>query len=104
MKQSEIGIAQLAFIDFRFNLVDYLPYMYTYEFHLTSKKPEATASYDTIIRPFDKYVWTFMFVCIYTQFLLLRVMQQLYNQVTGMKNPKNFIYEGNVQDNIKFVS
>ena len=82
--------------DFGFKLVDFLPHMYTREFYFMSKKPEETGTYDTIIIPFDKYVWVFMFVCIYMQFLLLRVMQTLYNQVTGTKSHKNFIYEGNV--------
>ena len=102
VKQSEIGIAPMPY-EFGFKLVDYLPHMYTHEFPFLSKKPVETDTYDTIIKPFDKYVWIFMFVCIFMQFLLLRVLQQLYNQVTGTKNPKNFIYEGNVQDSIYVI-
>ena len=86
----------MAFEESRFKLVDYLPHMYTYEFYFGSKKPDQITTYDTIIIPFDKYVWTFMFVCICTQFLLLVLMQQLYNNVTGTQNPDNFIYEGNI--------
>ena len=68
--------------------------MYMFESFLATKKPEAIASYDSIIIPFDKYVWSFTFGCIIVQFLLLVVMQYLYSHVTGTKFRKDFIYEG----------
>ena len=96
MKQSELGIFQITLEDYRLRLIDYLPPMYTVEFYLNSKKPRATTTYDTIIIPFDKYVWTFMMVCIFTQFLLLVLMQRLYNNATGTEYLNNFIYEGDI--------
>ena len=95
MKQSELGIGQIAIEDYRFKSVDYLPTMYTSELFLMSQKPREIASYDTIILPFDKFVWAFMFGCICAQFLLLIVMQELYSTVTRTRNPDDFIYEGN---------
>ena len=102
MKESELGIFQITFEDYRLMLIDYLPHMYTIEFYLTSKKPRPTTTYDTIVIPFDKYVWTFMIVCILTQFLLLVLMQQLYNNVTGTENQYNlqYLYEGNISTNL----
>ena len=102
LKESELGIFQITYEDYRLMLIDYLPHMYTIEFYLTSKKPRPTTTYDTIVIPFDKYVWTFMIVCILTQFLLLVLMQQLYNNVTGTENQYNlqYLYEGNISTNL----
>ena len=104
LKQSELGIFQITFEDYRLMLIDYLPHMYTIEFYLNSQKPRSTTTYDTIVIPFDKYVWTFMIVCICTQFLLLVLMQQLYNNATGTENQDNlqYLYEGNIWNNITF--
>ena len=63
-------------------------------FFIASQKPKAISSYDSIIIPFDKYVWFFTFVCICAQLLLLVIMQHLYSHVTGMKYKNDFIYEG----------
>ena len=94
MKQSELGIGQMIFKYYRFKLVDFLPPMYTDEIFLASRKPKETTSYDTIIIPYDKYVWYFIFGCICAQFLFLVIMQHLYSNVTGTRNPNDFIYEG----------
>ena len=93
-KQSELGIGQIAFKDYRFKMVDYLPPMYTFESRLLSRKPDEITSYDTIIIPFDKYVWSFTFGSIFAQFLLLVIMQHLYSKVTGARITIDFIYEG----------
>ena len=96
VKQSELGIGQLALEEYRVKLVDYLTSMYTYDFYFGSKKPEELTTFDTIIIPFDKYIWAFMFSCISAQFLLLVLMQQIYSTVTGTRNSIDFIYEGNL--------
>ena len=94
MKQSELGIGQTTMEENRFKLVDYLPPMYPSGLLFASKKPRELATYDSIVIPFDKYVWAFMFGCICAQFLLLVLMQQLYSIVAGTRNSIDFIYEG----------
>ena len=89
-----MGIGQINLADYRYGIVDYLPAMNMFEYVMGSKKPEEIASYDTIIIPFDKYVWSFIFGCMCAQFLLLVIMQHLYSNVTGTSNPTDFIYEG----------
>ena len=96
MKQSELGIGQTSIDITRYKLVDYLPPMYTLEIFFASKKPGELATFDSIVIPFDKYVWAFMFGCICAQFLLLVLMQQLYSIVAGTRNSIDFIYEGYV--------
>ena len=61
---------------------------------LVSRKPKEIATYDTIVIPFDKYVWSFTLGCIITQFLLLVMMQNLWSFVTGTNKPHDFVFEG----------
>ena len=94
MKQCELGIGQIYYESYRFKLVDYLPPMYRSAELLLSQKPKEVISYDTIVIPFDKYLWFFMLGCMCAQFLVLVKMQQLYSRVTGKAIPKDLIYEG----------
>ena len=94
MKQSELGIGQTSINHDRYKLIDYLPPMSTFFDFLCSKKPEEITTYDTIIIPFDKYVWLFMLGCICAQFLLLVGMQYLYSNATKTSSPEDFIFEG----------
>ena len=105
-KQSELGIGQSELTHDRFKLVDFLPPMSANAYFITSQKPKAITTYDTITIPFDKYVWSFTFGCIFAQFILLVIMQQLYSHVTGKKNKNDYIYEGNldISSYIKILS
>ena len=84
----------MHFTDYRYKFVEFLPAMYLDETILASKKPKEITSYDTIIIPFDKYVWSFTLACIITQFLLLIMMQTLWSSVTGTSRPRDFVFEG----------
>ena len=101
MKQCELGIGQTYYESYRFKLVDYLPSMYSSDEFLLSQRPKEIISYDTIVIPFDKYVWLFMLGCMCAQFLLLVKMQYLYSSLTGKGSPKDFIYEGTLLNDIQ---
>ena len=94
VKQSELGIGNTDLQDYRFKVVNFLPAMYVYGTMLCSQKPKEITSYDTIVIPFDNYVWCFTFSCIITQFLLLVTMQNLWSHVRGTHNPADYIFEG----------
>ena len=100
-KESELGVGQTTFMDQTFELVDFSPAMYMSERFIASKKPTEVMSYDTIIIPYDKYVWLCTCGCICTQFLLLIAMQYLYSHVTETRNPNDFIYEGTYYRNLQ---
>ena len=68
--------------------------MYSDEVFIATKRPEAIASYDAIVIPFDRYVWFFTFGCIVAQFVLLVAMQNLWSILTDTSNPKDFLFEG----------
>ena len=93
-KQTELGIGQAVFTHHRYKFVDFMPAMYQIELVMGSQKPKEITSYNTILIPFDKYVWSFTFCCIITQFLLLIMMQNRWSNATGTSNPKDFVFEG----------
>ena len=97
-KHSEMGIGLVSMNHYRFMLVDFLPPMDTNTWFIATQKPNEIASFDSIVIPFDKYVWLFTFVCICAQFLLLVIMQNVYSHVTGIKNPNDYVYEGNKEE------
>ena len=68
--------------------------MYHHSFNLISAKPEQIHVYDTIINPFDNYIWCFTFMCIGLQFVLLCIMQHLWCQLSGEIRDTDFVYEG----------
>ena len=92
-KQSELGIGQMNFADYRYKVVEYLPAMFTFEYIIHSKTPGIIASYDTIIIPFDGYVWLFTTISMIAQFLVLSFMQSIWPRISG-KNSKNYNFEG----------
>ena len=94
-KQSELGIGQPNFADYRYMIVDYLPAMSMYEYIMGSKKPQEIISYDTIIYPMDAYVWLFVLISSLAQFILLHIAQNIWSYSSNLKNPVDHIFEGN---------
>ena len=93
-QQTELGIGQTSFSDYRYSFVDFMPAMYKGGTIMASQRPKEITSYDTIVIPFDKYVWFFTLGCIITQFLLLGMMQIIWSSVTGTRRPRDFVFEG----------
>ena len=76
-------------------MVDYLPAMYMLELFMQSKKPGQIAAYDTIFFPFDVGTWIFTIVSLVGMFSVLLVMQNIWSKLSGKKNTKDYIFEGN---------
>ena len=68
--------------------------MYMYEYIMRSKRPDQIATYDTIVYPFDTYIWIFIIISMMAQFLALFVIQNVWSFVSGNSNPKDYIFEG----------
>ena len=58
-KRSEIGIGQRDFSGHLNDIVDYVDPMFVNEYVFVTARARETFSYETIIRPYDKYVWAF---------------------------------------------
>ena len=93
-KQSELGIGQANLADYRYEVVDFLPPMYFYEYIFKSKRPDQIATYDTIVYPFDAYIWILISLSMTTHFLALFVMQNVWYITSGAKKPRDYIFEG----------
>ena len=68
--------------------------MFMYEYIMHGKKPGEIASYDTIVYPFDEYVWLFTIISMMTQFLALHCMQTFWSMISGLSNSRDYIFEG----------
>ena len=93
-KQCEIGMGQMFFALYRYKVVDYLHYMYEHPYPMFSQKPREIVSYDTIIYPFDNYVWAFTLCMIAAQFTLLIIIQNAWSIASGKPNPQDYIFQG----------
>ena len=89
-----MGIGQPPLKHYRYKIVDYLPYMYEHQFIITSGQPREIVSYNSILDPFDAYVWGFSVSIIIAEFILLIVMQNLWSIVSAKPNPHDYIYQG----------
>ena len=61
---------------------------------MKSKRPGEIATYDTIVYPFDAYIWILIIVSMMAQFLALFVIQNVWAFMSGDSNPKDYIFEG----------
>ena len=75
-------------------MVDFLPAMYMYEYIMKSKRPDEIATYDTIVYPFDAYIWILITISMMAQFFALFVIQNVWSSTSGNSNPKDYIFEG----------
>ena len=93
-KQSEIGMGQTQLALYRYKVVDYLHYMHEYPYVMFSRKPTEIVSYDSIIYPFDTYVWALTWIMITSQFILLVSLQNVWAIASGNTNPRDYIFQG----------
>ena len=68
--------------------------MHMYEYIMKSKKPHEIATYDTIVYPYDAYIWIFIIVTMLAQFLALHILQRTWSFLSGQPNPRHYIFEG----------
>ena len=68
--------------------------MFAYQFHVQSQKPEALTTYDTLIYPFDNYIWYFIGSFSTAIFLALITIQIIWIHVSGEKPPFGWIFQG----------
>ena len=96
-KRSEISIGQTVITPGRYELVEYLPWMYTFEFIVQSKRPEAIGvSYRALILPFDKYIWYFIGTSMLAVFLVLITIQKCWVHASRKSPPTGWVFQGDI--------
>ena len=95
-KQSEIGIGQTTIVPYRYNLIEYLPWMYLYKFEVQSQKPQQVTTFDALTIPFDSITWGLLFGFSFFIFCFLVFIQKLWSHETGEKPPNGWLFQGNI--------
>ena len=93
-KNCEIGLAQATFASHRHQHVDYLPWMYFYEFVLGSRKPLEISSFIALVYPLDYFTWILSLLGTIVVFLILIIMQKLWSHASGETYHLDYLYQG----------
>jgi hypothetical protein len=70
--------------------------MFVYEFIIQSAMPKEVATYDTLIFPFDNYIWSFVICLTVLEIIILMLMELMWYDATGFHSTKSYVYEGKV--------
>ena len=100
LKIAEIGVGQATIAPYRYAKVDYLPWIYNYEFEVQSARPTPVVSFDTLIFPFDKYTWYFTISSSIGVFTLLVCIQKAWTYASGTKPIDGWMFQGNLSFNL----
>ena len=95
-KKSEIGIGQTSMVSYRYSLVDYLHWMYVYEFLISTIKPKEVSSLETLLYPFDFYVWIFTIASVIAVLMFLIIAQNLWQSTASLiESNSATMFQGN---------
>ena len=94
VKNCEIGMAQISFVSYRLQHVDYLPWMYFYEFGLVGRKPLEFSSILALVYPFDISTWILSLLGTIMMFLILFIMQKLWSHASGETYFPEYLFQG----------
>ncbi len=81
-------------------MVDFLPAVYQENWHLETAPPRVIASYETLIFPFDKWIWSYLWITLAGIAILAIGMLLLKKTITrgsydyvleGMHNAAQFV-------------
>ena len=82
-------------VSYRFNLVEYLHWMYVYEFLISTDKPGRVTSLGTLLYPFQFFVWVFTIASAMAVLLSLTIAQMLWLSSSITTIESNYTFEGN---------
>ena len=78
----------------RYQIIDYLPHLYVYNYLVISQKPQQITSFDALYYPVDKYIWCFTISSALTILLLLVIMQKCWNHASGQNPLEGWLFQG----------
>ena len=87
-------MAQISFALYRRQHVDYLPWMYFYEFVIAGRKPLEISSFMALVYPLDLPTWILSLLGTIVMFLILIIMQKLWSHVSGEAYIPDYLYQG----------
>ena len=93
-KECEIGMGQHSMVPYRYELIEYLPQMFTYEFTVMSQKPKPIISFDALVFPFDSYIWYFTLISSMGILIVLTIIQKCWIHASGQKPSNGWLFQG----------
>jgi hypothetical protein len=67
--------------------------MFAYEFLVSTPKEGEMASFDTLLYPFDIYIWSFIMTLILLQISLMLMVEHLWLKTTNVHSSQIYIFE-----------
>ena len=74
---------------YRLQRIDFLPYMFAYEFVIMTRKPLQVPEYEALTYPFDNYIWIFLFSSMAVVSCTLIMLQTIWSTGPGEDSPKD---------------
>ena len=74
---------------YRLQRIDFLPYMFAYEFVIMTRKPLQVPEYEALTYPFDNYIWIFLWSSIAVVSCTLIMLQTIWSTGPGEASPKD---------------
>ena len=87
-------MAQTSFAAYRHKHVDYLPWMYFYEFGIAGRNPTEISSFLALVYPLDFYTWVLSLLSTIGMFLILVIMQKSWSHASGEAYQPEYLYQG----------
>ena len=94
-----MGIGPARYNHYGYQKVDFLPPICDYMYIISQRKPGEIASFETLINPFDKYVWAFTLASTISVMAALTIMKRCWNLKQGRPSYENNYYKGEKQHN-----
>ena len=87
-------MGQSSYVKQRYDVADFLSWMYYYEFSIESKRPDPIVAFDMLIFPFDNWTWLVAFVQTVIVFVVLILFQFAWSFASGEANPGGWLFGG----------
>ena len=88
---------------YRLQRIDFLPYMFAYEFVIMTRKPLQVPEYEALTYPFDNYIWIFLWSSIAVVSCTLIMLQTIWSTGPGEASPKDSTAESEYLSSILFL-
>ena len=81
-------------VPYRYELIEYVPHMFTYIYEVQGFRPKPIVSFDALIYPLDGLGWIFTFLSMASVLILLIIIQTMWTHASGQKPPSGWLFQG----------
>ena len=81
-------------VPYRYELIEYVPHMFTYIYEVQGYRPKPIISFDALKFPLDNYSWYFTLSSMIVVLLFLIIIQKLWTHASGHEPPNGWLFQG----------